>query len=70
MTYSYIGIYKGLRELQELVEGIEKTNRCAIAISDGALLKELSFIASSERAFVCPEGTLAFAAAPSGRWLD
>ncbi|WP_158233955.1 hypothetical protein [Sporosarcina sp. P34] len=56
--------------MQELVEGIEKTNRCAIAISDGALLKELSFIASSERAFVCPEGTLAFAAAPSGRWLD
>lgn len=46
-----------------VLEGIEKTNGCAIAISDDALLIELSFIASSEGAFVCPEGAVAFAAA-------
>ncbi|PIC63971.1 threonine synthase [Sporosarcina sp. P13] len=46
-----------------ILDGIKQTNGCAIAIDDETLLKELKFVASSEGAYVCPEGAAAFAAA-------
>ena len=46
-----------------ILEGIKETNGCAIAIDDETLLEELKLVASSEGAFVCPEGAAAFAAA-------
>lgn len=46
-----------------ILDGIKETNGCAIAIDDETLLAELKLVASSEGAFVCPEGAAAFAAA-------
>lgn len=46
-----------------VLEAIYKTQGCAIAISDQALLAEQLAVAAAEGAFVCPEGAAAFAAA-------
>lgn len=46
-----------------ILDGIRETNGCAISVSDNAILEELEFVATTEGAFVCPEGAAAFAAA-------
>jgi threonine synthase len=46
-----------------ILDTIRKTNGCAISVSDDDILKELSFMAATEGAFICPEGAAAFVAA-------
>lgn len=46
-----------------VLEAVYQTNGCAIAIEDEATLAELQKIASTEGAFICPEGAAAFVAA-------
>ncbi|NOU95937.1 threonine synthase [Paenibacillus sp. LMG 31456] len=46
-----------------VLEAIYKTDGCAIAIDDAALLKEQEQIARLEGVFVCPEGAATFSAA-------
>ncbi|WP_164215302.1 threonine synthase [Virgibacillus sp. YIM 98842] len=46
-----------------ILDAIRKTNGCAISVSDDDILKELSIVAATEGAFVCPEGAAAFVAA-------
>ncbi|MEN1969816.1 threonine synthase [Lentibacillus sp. N15] len=53
-----------------ILDGIRKTNGCAISVSDDAILEELKFVATNEGSFVCPEGAAAFAAARKLREQD
>lgn len=46
-----------------ILEGIKKTDGCAISVSDEEIISELENVASREGAFVCPEGAATFAAA-------
>ncbi|HLQ73400.1 MAG TPA: threonine synthase [Bacillota bacterium] len=46
-----------------VLEAIEKTNGCAIAISDEDLLEEQQKVAAEEGLFICPEGAAVFSAA-------
>lgn len=46
-----------------ILDAIKQTDGCAVAVDDETILTELKAVASSEGAFVCPEGAAAFAAA-------
>ena len=46
-----------------VLEALYKTNGCAVAVEDEALLEEQKKVASLEGAFVCPEGAATFVAA-------
>lgn len=46
-----------------ILDALQQTNGCAVAISDETLLEELKTVACMDGAFVCPEGATAFAAA-------
>ncbi|PZE21154.1 threonine synthase [Paenibacillus xerothermodurans] len=46
-----------------VLEAVYNTHGCAIAVDDAAVLDELTHVARSEGAFICPEGAAAFAAA-------
>ncbi|HWK21598.1 MAG TPA: threonine synthase [Ureibacillus sp.] len=56
-----------------VLEGIYKTDGCAIAISEEALLEAQKQVASLEGNFICPEGAATFAAAKALReqgWIQ
>lgn len=53
-----------------ILEAVNETNGCAIAVSDSELLDELQELAENEGAFVCPEGAAAFSAARKLREQD
>ncbi|WP_407269760.1 threonine synthase [Radiobacillus sp. PE A8.2] len=56
-----------------VLDAIYKTEGCAIAIEDDAILQEQEKIASMEGAFVCPEGAATFVAARRLRksgWIE
>lgn len=57
-----INVSKALGDFLVL-DAIKQTEGCAVAVADEALLKEQAEIATSEGAFVCPEGAGAFSAA-------
>src|SRR5699024_7150869 len=46
-----------------ILDAIKQTNGCAVAVSDGDILKEIHITASMDGAFICPEGAAAFAVA-------
>ncbi|MBY7144420.1 threonine synthase [Virgibacillus sp. NKC19-3] len=46
-----------------ILDAIKQTEGCAISVSDADILAELKYVTSTEGAFVCPEGSAAFAAA-------
>jgi threonine synthase len=46
-----------------VLDALYKTNGCAIAVEDDAIMNEQRNVASLEGAFICPEGAAAFVAA-------
>ncbi|MBB6448790.1 threonine synthase [Geomicrobium halophilum] len=55
-----------------VLEAIEQTNGCAVAISDDEILKEQERVADLEGAFICPEGAATLSAVQQLReekWL-